>query len=347
MTTNTLQPALWKHLQAGIVIPALPLALNKNLSIDQKTQERLIRYYIKSGAGGLAVGVHTTQFEIRDPAFNLYEPVLQIAAAEIDKQPSTAPFIKIAGICGPTHQAEKEAALAVQYGYHLGLLSMGGLSDYTEAELLDRTRKIAAIMPVFGFYLQPAVGGRVFSYSFWLQFASIPNVKAIKIAAFNRYQTLDVVRAVVTSGRANDISLYTGNDDNIVADLLTVYRFNIDGQIVEKKFDGGLLGHWAVWTSKAVGLLDRIKKAGPADYADLLSEGAAITDMNAVVFDAANTFKGCIAGIHEVLRRQGLLKEIYCLNPEEKLSPGQTAELDRVTTAYPQWTDDEFAGSII
>ncbi|WP_290797392.1 dihydrodipicolinate synthase family protein [Flavihumibacter sp. UBA7668] len=344
------QSAGWlQHLRAGKVIPALPLALTESLQIDQPAQERLIRYYMASGAGGLAVGVHTTQFEIRDPAFNLLEPIFKMAAEEIERNPRSVDFIKVAGICGPTEQALKEAQLAVNYGFHIGLLSMGGLPDYSEADLLERTKAIAAILPVFGFYLQPAVGGRVLSYSFWSAFAEIPNVVAIKIAAFNRYQTLDVVRAVAYSKRNPEISLYTGNDDNIVADLLTTYRFKINGKIVEKKFSGGLLGHWAVWTSKAVELLARIKDCrtnAAENYAELLTIGAAVTDMNAVVFDAANKFKGCIAGIHEVLRRQGLLNGIYCLSPEEKLSPGQAEELDRVAAAYPEWTDDEFAKSV-
>lgn len=344
------QSAGWiQQLREGSVIPALPLALTKTLQIDQPAQERLIRYYMASGAGGLAVGVHTTQFEIRDPAFNLLEPIFKMAAEEIERNPRSDDFIKVAGICGPTEQALKEAQLAVKYGYHVGLLSMGGLPDYSEEDLLERTKAIAAILPVFGFYLQPAVGGRVLSYSFWSAFAEIPNVMAIKIAAFNRYQTLDVVRAVAGSKRNQEISLYTGNDDNIVADLLTTYRFNINGNMVEKKFSGGLLGHWAVWTSKAVELLAKIKECqtdAAQNYAELLTIGAAITDMNAVVFDAANKFKGCIAGIHEVLRRQGLLNGIYCLSPEEKLSPGQAEELDRVAAAYPEWIDDEFAKSV-
>lgn len=344
------QPAGWiQQLREGKVIPALPLALTETLHIDEAAQERLIRYYMASGAGGLAVGVHTTQFEIRDPAFNLLEPILKMAAEEMERNPRSVDFIKVAGICGPTEQAVKEAQLAVKYGYHVGLLSMGGLPDYSEEDLLERTKAIAAILPVFGFYLQPAVGGRVLSYSFWSAFAEIPNVVAIKIAAFNRYQTLDVVRAVAGSKRNQEISLYTGNDDNIVADLLTTYQFNINGKLVEKKFSGGLLGHWAVWTSKAVELLAKIKKCrtnAAENYEELLTIGASITDMNAVVFDAANKFKGCIAGIHEVLRRQGLLNGIYCLSPEEKLSHGQAEELDRVALSYPEWTDDEFAKSV-
>lgn len=347
---NDPQSAAWlEALKQGVVIPALPLALRSDLQIDQTAQERLIRYYIASGAGGLAVGVHTTQFEIRDPAFNLLEPILKMAAAEINRHPQSAGFIKVAGICGPTEQAVQEAQLAVKYGYHIGLVSMGGLADYSEEALLERTKAIAAIIPVFGFYLQPAVGGRVLSYSFWSAMAEIPAVYAIKIAAFNRYQTLDVVRAVASSTRNREISLYTGNDDNIVADLLTTYRFALNDTVVEKKFSGGLLGHWAVWTSKAVALLEMIKacRTNPSgDYGALLTIGAAVTDMNAVVFDAANQFKGCIAGIHEVLRRQGLLNGIYCLNPEEVLSPGQAEELDRIAAAYPEWTDDNFAKSI-
>lgn len=344
------QPAGWiQQLREGKVIPALPLALTDSLQIDVAAQQRLIRYYMACGAGGLAVGVHTTQFEIRDPEFRLFEPILKIASEEIEKNALSRDFIKVAGICGPVEQAVEEAKLAATYGYHLGLLSMGGLADYTESDLLERTRAVAAILPVFGFYLQPAVGGRVLSYSFWSAFAEIPNVKAIKIAAFNRYQTLDVVRAVAGSKRNQEISLYTGNDDNIVADLLTTYRFNFHGKMVEKKFSGGLLGHWAVWTSKAVELLKRIKDCrtnAAENHAELLTIGAAVTDMNAVVFDAANKFKGCIAGIHEVLYRQGLLNGIYCLNQEERLSPGQAEELDRVAAAYPEWTDDAFAKSV-
>ena len=349
MNTSATTAGWLESLRKGVVIPALPLALQPDLKIDQPAQQRLIRYYVESGAGGLAVGVHTTQFEIRDPAYRLYEPILALAAEEMNRSANPDSFIKVAGICGPTQQAIEEAELAVKYGYHLGLLSMGGLSGYTEAELLERTKAIAAILPVFGFYLQPAVGGRVLSYAFWEAFAAIPNVLAIKIAAFNRYQTLDVVRAVASGARNHEISLYTGNDDNIVADLLTTYRFNINGKIVEKGFTGGLLGHWAVWTSKAVELLEHIKQVRSANidqYAKMLTIAAAITDMNAVVFDAANGFKGCIAGIHEVLRRQGLLKEILCLNPEEKLSPGQAAELDRIYSSYPEWTDDLFAGKV-
>ena len=339
MRTDHLNKTWLEILHEGTVIPAMPLALNPDLSLDNETQRNLVRYYINCGAGGLAVGVHTTQFEIREPQFNLYEPVLAIAAEEIDRNTEKAPFIKVAGICGPVEQAVEEARIAVKYGYNLGLLSMGGLSHYTEKELLERTKAVAEIIPVFGFYLQPAVGGRVLSYEFWTAFAEISNVLAIKIAAFNRYQTLDVVRAVAGSRRNKQISLYTGNDDNIVGDLLTTYRFTINGQVVEKGFTGGLLGHWAVWTSKAVDLLKKIKQAGEDQYPELLTIGAAITDMNAVVFDASNRFKGCIAGIHEVLRRQGLLKEIICLNPEEKLSPGQAEELDRIYAAYPEWTE--------
>jgi len=325
-------------LQEGTVIPAHPLALNQQLKIDETRQRELTNYYITSGAGGVAVGVHTTQFEIRKPGIDLLEPVLRIAAEEIEKANLDRPFIKVAGICGPKNIALKEAELAVQHGYHLGLVSMGGLKDCSENELIKRAYAIAEIISVFGFYLQPAVGGRVLSYEFWRAFAEIPNVYAIKVAAFNRYQTLDVVRAVCNSGRRNEIALYTGNDDNIVADLLTPYQFIINGEKVEKRFVGGLLGHWAVWTKKAVELFYEIKQCTANDYAGvekLLSRGIEVTDMNAAVFDAKNSFKGCIAGIHEVLRRQGLLEGIWCLNPEEKLSPGQMEEIDRIYNDYP------------
>lgn len=333
-------------LQQGTVIPAHPLALNSNLKLDEKKQRALTRYYIASGAGGVAVGVHTTQFEIRKPEIKLLEPVLRIAAEEIKKSNLEQPFIKVAGIVGPTEAAIHEAELATNYSYHLGLLSMGGLHSYSEKELIRRAEAVSGIIPLFGFYLQPAVGGRVLSYDFWRDFADIPNVYAIKVAAFNRYQTLDVVRAVCSSARRNEIALYTGNDDNIVADLITPYRFTVDNELVEKRFVGGLLGHWAVWTKTSVELFQEIKENLSSDEPrldNLLSKGIAVTDMNAAIFDAKNSFKGCIAGIHEVLRRQGLLDGTWCLSADEKLSPGQAEEIDRIYASYPAYTDDQFA----
>jgi len=343
--TNDLTQDIKKLLFEGTVIPAHPLALNNDFSIDEVTQRLLTKYYIQSGAGGVAVGVHTTQFEIRRPEFNLFEKVLQIAADEIKNANLNWPFIKVAGICGPVNQAIKEAELAAQYGYHLGLISNGGLNHCTEKELITRAKKVAEKIPLFGFYLQPAVGGRLLSYEFWHEFAKIPNVYAIKVAAFNRYQTLDVVRAVCNSERKDNIALYTGNDDNIIADLLTPYRFTTNNNIVEKRFVGGLLGHWAVWTSRAVDLLKEVKTCIGNNYQGvegLLAKNIAVTDMNAAIFDSANAFHGCISGIHEVLRQQGIMKNILCLNPKEMLSPGQAEEIDRVRKAYPHLTDDLF-----
>ncbi|MBC6491393.1 dihydrodipicolinate synthase family protein [Flavihumibacter stibioxidans] len=343
--SNTLDPILLHHLQEGTVIPAHPLALTADRQLDEARQRLLTRYYIASGAGGMAVGVHSTQFEIRDPQVNLYEPVLRLAVEELSKAAPDRPFLKVAGICGPTEQALKEAILASGLGYDMALLSMGGLAAYSEADLLARTRAVAAIMPVFGFYLQPSVGGRIFSFDFWQAFAAIPNVLAIKVAAFNRYQTLDVMRAVACSPRAKEIALYTGNDDNIIADLLTTYRFQFEGRQVEKSFVGGLLGQWAVWTSKAVDLLQRIKSAkaeGRDQLPAFLSEGVALTDVNAAIFDPAHQFHGCIPGIHEVLRRQGLLAGTWCLNEKEQLSPGQAEEITRVYECYPHLNDDAF-----
>ena len=340
-----LDTALLQHLYQGCVIPAHPLALNAEHTLDEKRQRLLTRYYIAAGAGGIAIGVHTTQFEIRRPEFNLLEPVLKITAEEIDKAKLDRPFLKIAGILGPKDQAIQEAALAIKNGYHLGLLSMGGLNQYSEKEILQRTEEVAKIIPVFGFYLQPSVGGRIFSYAFWEAFANIKNVLAIKIAAFNRYQTLDVIRAVCNSGRSEEIALYTGNDDNIVADLLTPYRFNVDGNVIEKRFVGGLLGQWAVGTHRAVKLLEEIRqhiRHRDQPMGILLSKGVALTDYNAAIFDVANHFKGCIPGIHEVLRRQGILKGTWCLNPDEVLSPGQYEEINRVHHYYPELTDDDF-----
>ena len=332
-------------LQQGTVIPAHPLALDAHLKIDRENQAMLTRYYIASGAGGVAVGVHTTQFEIRNPGVDLLDPVLKITAEEIAHAELQRPFIKVAGIVGRTDAALREVEVALKYGYHLGLVSMGGLPSYSESELIKRIETIAERIPVFGFYLQPAVGGRVLSYQFWRDFADIPNVHAIKIAAFNRYQTIDVVRAVCHSQRRNEIALYTGNDDNIVADLLTPYRFLCNGKMVEKKIVGGLLGHWAVWTKRAVEIFEEIKKCfeHPDNHLqEMLALGAQITDMNAAVFDVNNSFRGSIAGIHEALRRQGLMKGIWCLNPDDKLSPGQAEEIERVSSDYPHLTDDNF-----
>lgn len=331
-----------RTLQEGTVIPAHPLALNENRALNEKRQRGLTQYYMQSGAGGVAVGVHTTQFQIRRPDISLLEPVLKIASEEINQANLNRPFIKVAGIVGPPEQAISEAMLARKYGYHLGLISMGGLADLSERELLERARSVAEIIPLFGFYLQPAVGGRILSFSFWREFAEIPNVYAIKVAAFNRYQTLDVVRAVCHSSRRDEIALYTGNDDNIVADLLTPFRFDVDGKPVEKRFIGGLLGHWAVWTKSAVDLLNEIKRCHQQkDYKSmrrLLTEGVKVTDMNAAVFDVQNSFHGCIPGIHEVLRKQGLLDGIWCLDPNEQLSPGQLEEIDRVSRDYPEYS---------
>ncbi|MNI01059.1 hypothetical protein D3C73_538840 [compost metagenome] len=339
-----LTPAMVKALHEGLVIPAHPLALNESRQLDEKHQRALTRYYVASGAGGIAVAVHSTQFEIRDKEYNLLEPVLRLAAEEVDKANIQRPFLKIAGICGPTEQAVAEAELAASLGYDIGLLSMGGLIGWEESQILDRVRAIADIIPVFGFYLQPSVGGRIFSFSFWEQFAEIEGVVAIKMAPFNRYQTIDVARAVCYSSRRDEIALYTGNDDNIVTDLLTTYRFNVNGEQVEKKIVGGMLGHWAVWTQKAVELLEEIKQVrnNKELSAEWLTRNIEVTETNAAFFDPANQFHGCIPGIHEVLRRQGLLLGRWCLNPKEELSPGQYEEIDRMYNDYPHLNDDEF-----
>ncbi|WP_256012123.1 dihydrodipicolinate synthase family protein [Desertivirga xinjiangensis] len=335
----------------GTVIPAHPLALNEDRSLDEYHQRLLTQYYIAAGAGGIAVAVHSTQFEIRDPEVNLFEKVLQLASEEVEKANLTRPFIKICGICGPTAQAVNEASIAIKHGYHAGLLSMGGLRDWTEDQILERTRRVAEIMPVFGFYLQPSVGGRIFSYDFWSKFVEIDNVVAIKCASFNRYQTLDVMRALANSSRKHEVAMYTGNDDNIVNDLMTIYRFPTEEGEIEIEFKGGLLGHWAVWTRKAVELLDQVKtyKQEPsAELANqLLSHAIAVTDSNAALFDPSHNFHGCISGIHEVLRKQGLLKGIWCISPKESLSPGQKEEIDRIYQEYPNLTDDEFVSTFL
>lgn len=335
-------------LRRGVVIPACPLALTARRALDERRQRALCRYYAAAGAGGLAVAVHTTQFAIRDPKIGLLEPVLALAAEELaraDRQRSE-PLVRIAGVCGDTRQAEREAQLAHRLGYHAVLVSLAALKDAGDDRLLAHCRALAPILPLVGFYLQPAVGGRVLPYSFWRRFLDINAVIAIKIAPFNRYQTLDVIRAAADSGRT-DVALYTGNDDQIVLDLLTPYRFERGGRTVELRMVGGLLGHWAVWTRRAVELLDACHAALRADTvpADLLRRTVETTDANAAFFDAAHGFAGCIAGLHEVLRRQGLFEGIWCLDPAETLSPGQAEEIDRVYRAYPHLNDDAFVAS--
>jgi hypothetical protein len=332
-------------LKAGTVIPAHPLALNAGRRLDERKQRALSRYYIAAGVGGLAVGVHTTQFAIRGPSIGLLRPVLALAAEEMDRadQNRIAPLVRIGGICGNTTQAVNEAHLLRDLKYSAGLLSLAAVKELDDEALIGHCTEVAAVLPIVGFYLQPAVGGRELPYRFWRHFAEIENVVAIKIAPFNRYQTLDVVRAIAESGR--DIPLYTGNDDNIVMDLLTPYRFQVNGQCKEHRIVGGLLGHWAVWTKRAVELLTECHAltagAQPLPQA-IVAKGINVTDCNAAFFDTANRFAGCIAGLHEVLRRQGLLEGIWCLNSNESMSPGQKEEIDRVYKAYPELNDDEF-----
>lgn len=336
---------LRSHLLEGQAIPAQPLALDANRKFSERHQRAITRYYLDAGVGGLAVGVHSTQFEIREPQHGLFRPVLELAASAMEDslKKNPRPFIKIAGICGKTKQAVSEAELALSFGYQAGLLSMAAWKNEDDESVLEHCRQVAEVIPIIGFYLQPSVGGRPFSYAFWRKFAEIPEVLAVKIAPFNRYQTIDVVRAVAEAGR-DDIALYTGNDDTIVTDLLTQYHFHVGGKSVSRRIVGGLLGHWGVWTQKSVALLEEIKKARQLQSIDAgwLSRAVAVTDMNAALFDPAHGFAGCIPGILEVLRRQGLSPTILCLNPHEKLSPGQADELTRVTRAYPDLVDDAF-----
>lgn len=333
-------------LRQGTVIPATPLALDENRKLDEKTQRLLMQYYLNCGVGGIATAVHTTQFEIRKPEYAIFEPILRIVSDEIDKfeKKTGKTIVKVAGVCGETEQAVREAKIAKKYGYDAVLLSPGGLLDKSEDYLVARTEAVAAEMPVIGFYLQTACGGRQFTYDYWTRVCAVDNVVAIKCASFNRYQTLEVVRAAVMSDRSDEITLYTGNDDNIVIDLLTKYRFEKDGKTVERGFEGGLLGHWSVWTKKAVEMFEKIRavKNNEEISAQWLTLAAEVTDTNSAFFDTAHTFKGCIAGLHEILKRQGLMKNIYCLNPEETLSPGQMEELDRVLAMYPHLSDDDF-----
>jgi len=348
MLIKDIDESLASRFAKGCVIPAMPLALDSKRKHDARRQRALARYYIDAGAGGLAVGVHSTQFEIRDPKHGLFEPVLSMVSEEIDSWGAKRgkKLLKIAGVCGRTPQAIQEAIFALENGYHSCLLSLSALRGATEAELLAHCRHVSEIMPVIGFYLQSSVGGLELSHAFWREFATIPNVLGVKLAPFNRYKTLDAVRAICESGR-HDISLYTGNDDNIVPDLLTEYKFQTPGGEKSVWMKGGLLGHWAVWTSKAVELLEEIQRVrlSPETPLSLLSRGVEITDVNAALFDPANAFAGCIPGIHEALRRQGLLEGTWCLNPEERLSPGQAEEIERVWKAYPHLNDDAFVSA--
>ncbi len=320
-------------LLSGMVIPAHPLALNQERKLDERRQRALTRYYVAAGAGGIAVGVHTTQFTIRDPKINLLRPVLKLAAEETGNK-----VVKIAGVCGKREQALAEAHLASDLGYDAALLSLADLKNENIPVLLEHARAIASAIPVIGFYLQPSVGGRILPFEFWRQFVEIENVVAIKIAPFNRYQTIDVLRAVAQSGRSEEIALYTGNDDNILLDLVTQYDFGGE----RLRIVGGLLGHWAVWTKTAVAHLALAKAHDHEIPAKLLTLAQQITDANAAFFDPAHQFHGCIAGIHEVLRRQGLLEGRWCLDPREDLSPGQSEEIDRVYKSYPHLPDDDF-----
>lgn len=370
---------LRSHLLAGQVISAHPLALTADRQLDERCQRALTRYYVAAGAGGIAVGVHTTQFAIRERG--LYGPVLELASRTADEAlaGNSRPLAKVAGLCGRTEQAIREAEVARRYGYQAGLLSLGAWRDADDEAVLAHCRAVAETIPVFGFYLQPAVGGRVFPYAFWRRFAEIENIVGIKMAPFNRYQTIDVVRAVAEAGR-DDIALYTGNDDSIVVDLLTPWEFVVNGRPVRRHIVGGLLGHWAVWTRRAVELLQEVKavrrdltpgpfparerepeQPGPGRVSPdhqpsttnhqpgfsptWLTRAVQVTDANAAFFDAANGFAGCIAGIHEVLRRQGLLQGIWCLEEHEGLSPGQAAEIDRVYATYPEQNDDDFVAA--
>ena len=347
--TDDRLPDLRRALLRGLVIPAHPLALTETRALDERRQVGLTRYYCDAGAGGIAVGVHTTQFAIRDPDIGLFEPVLQLAqqaAREWCDGRSQRP-VMIAGVIGPTDQALREAEAAAALGYDAALLSVGALHDAANRELLEHCARVAGVIPIIGFYLQPAVGGRVLDRAFWRGFFEIDRVVAVKVAPFDRYATLDVTTALAESGR-EDVALYTGNDDAIVADLLTAYPSGGIGP--GRRFAGGLLGQWAVWTERAVEILGRCHAAtrtasgegAREDALRLLELGARLTDANAALFDPAHRFAGCIPGIHEVLRRQGLLAGRWCLDPHEELSPGQIDEIDRVLARYPELADDDF-----
>jgi hypothetical protein len=342
--------ALRRRLLDGLVIPAHPLALTPARKLDERRQRGLTRYYLAAGAGGIAIGVHTTQFAIRDPSHGLHEPLLHLTMEEIrnHEQRTGVRIVKVAGVIGPTVQALREAELAARHGYDVALLGLGWAKNRSPDEVLRHCREVARVLPLFGFYLQPAAGGILLPASFWAKFLEIEDVVAVKVAPFNRYHTLDVVRPLAESGRQDEVALYTGNDDSIVADLVTPFVFEAGGKRAEVRFQGGLLGHWACWTKAAVDLLGRLKavvRLGGAVPGEILSIGVAVTDMNAAVFDVANAYRGCIAGVHAVLARHGLLAGRWCLDPVEDVSPGQLEEIDRVARAYPHLVDDDFVSA--
>ena len=334
-------------LKSGTVIPAIPLALDQDRKFDEKTQRRLVRYYMAAGSGGVAAAVHSTQFEIRDPEHNLFLPVLTAVISEMEKYEAETGkvLVRISGVCGDTEQACSEAKLAKELGYDAVLLSPGGLNSWTEDALLERTQAVAQIMPVVGFYLQEAVGGRKLSKDYWRRLADTANVVAIKCACFDRYRTQDLVKGVMESDRATEVALYTGNDDHIVMDLLTPFVHN--GKT--KYFVGGLLGQWSVWTNRAVEIFNRCRSCRESGKIDgeLMTVAEHLTEANGAVFDVANGFAGCIPGLHYVLMKQGLMRGTWCLNPEETLSPGQAEEIDRLWTAYPEVADDAFVQSFL
>lgn len=336
-----------ERLLAGCVIPAHPLALNARRRLDERRQTALTRYYCDAGAGGVAVGVHTTQFAIHDPKTGLLEPVLRLAAdaACAHERKAGRTIVKIAGLCGTAVQASSEAALAREIGYDAGLLSLSALRQASNAEILEHCSHVAGLIPIVGFYLQPAVGGRLLDYEFWRAFLEIENVVAVKIAPFNRYHTLDVVRALAASGREGEVALYTGNDDNILVDLLAEFPVGPEAALPPVRFTGGLLGQWAVWTQRAVEMLEavfRCRSQAPEEALRWLGVSNQLTDANGALFDVRHGFAGCIAGLHEILRRQGLFEGRWCLDPQEDLSPGQMEEIDRVCRCYPHLADDAF-----
>lgn len=339
-----LPAAILDILRAGAVIPAHPLALDAERRLDPRRQRALTRYYLDAGAGGIAVGVHATQFAIREAG--LYRPVLENAVAVVSGW-ADRPVAMIAGLCGRTDQALAEAQLAAGLGYHAGLLSLAAMAGAATEALIEHCAAIAAEIPLVGFYLQPAVGGLPLGVDFWTRFAALDNVIAIKVAPFDRYRTLSVVRGVVEAGAEERVVLYTGNDDHILLDLVTPFTAMREAKPVTVRFRGGLLGHWSVWVKSAVALLERCHAAARSGQVDaaLLALDSRITDCNGAFFDVANNFRGCIAGCHEVLRRQGLLAGIWCLDPEEGLSPGQKQEIDRVSAAHSELADDAFVAA--
>jgi hypothetical protein len=335
---------LQNRLRDGVVIPAHPLALDDEGAVDLRAQRALTRYYLAAGVHGVAVGVHTTQFELHEDRGLLTE-VWRLAATTADES-GRAPVL-VAGLTGDTADAVVEGQIAVEAGYEVALLCPWGMADVTEAAMVERARAVGEVLPTIGFYLQESVGGRRLGRDYWRRLFDLESVVAVKTAPFDRYRTNDVVQALLEHDRWDEVAVLTGNDDNIVHDLITPYRRQVCGQEREVRATGGLLGQWAVGARAAVDVVARVAQAmaSGAVPTSILRSAAEFVDVNAAVFDVDHDFAGCVAGVNEVLRQQGLVPTVRCLGKRDILSPGQAEQIAQVRERYPNVLDEEFVAT--